>query len=64
MHTPEITLARQIACVRRELALRRAAYPRWITSGRMNADTAEAEIAAMQAVLDTLQRLAAAEPVP
>ncbi len=47
----------QLACVRRELALRKAAYPKWVTNGRMKAEVAEHETNCMQAVHDTLSTL-------
>lgn len=52
-----IAIADQIRCVERELKMRRRAYPRWVTQGRMSQDMADAEIAAMEAVLATLQGL-------
>lgn len=51
-----MTLRDQLAAARRELALRRSAYPKWIASGRMAKDKAEHEIAAMQAIVETLQK--------
>ena len=51
------TLPEQIACVRRELAMRRSAYPRWIASGRLKPADAEREVARMEAVLATLESL-------
>jgi hypothetical protein len=53
-----VPLARQIACVKRELAMRRSAYPKWVARGRMRAEDAARETAEMQAVLDTLNELA------
>lgn len=44
----------QIACVRRELAMRKAVYPRQVAAGRMTQETADKELAAMQAVHDTI----------
>jgi hypothetical protein len=35
------TLEAQIACVRRELALRKGVYPKWVLSGRMKAEEAD-----------------------
>ena len=51
-----IGIEKQIACVEREIALRRRVYPKFIASGRMKDTTAAWEIAAMEAVLDTLKR--------
>lgn len=50
-------LEAQIRCVRRELALRRNAYPRWVENGRMKEAEAAREIETMAAVLDTLEAL-------
>jgi hypothetical protein len=54
---PSIPFADQIACVRREIAMRERVYPKWVNAGRMKADAAEREIAAMRAVLETLSFL-------
>lgn len=55
-----VPLARQVACVERELRMRRRAYPRWIAAGRMTEQEAARETWEMQAVLDTLRGLAGA----
>lgn len=55
-----VPLDRQIACVGRELGMRRGVYPKWVTAGRMTPAKAAEEIAAMAAVYDTLKRLQAA----
>jgi hypothetical protein len=49
----------QIACVEREIAMRRRAYPRWIADRRMSQAKAQHELDAMCAVLATLQRVKA-----
>lgn len=51
----EITIEQQLAAVRREIAMRKNVYPKWVTTGRMKLEKADAEIAAMQAVHDTLE---------
>jgi hypothetical protein len=51
------TLDQQLACVRRELSMRKAVYPKWVGSGRMKSETAHHELGCMEAVLDTLTRL-------
>lgn len=53
-----VPLPQQIACVERELRMRRTAYPRWVAAGRMTAEKAAQETWQMQAVLDTLRGLA------
>ena len=50
-----IPIAAQIESVRREIAMRRRVYPRWIEHERMTQRKADDEIAAMEAVLATLQ---------
>jgi len=52
-----ITLAEQLAEARRELALRRSAYPAWVKAGKLNAGEAHYQLQAMQAIVRTLQRL-------
>ncbi len=54
---PDVPLAQQIACVARELRIRESVYPKWVKAGRMKLDDTEREIAAMKAVLETLERL-------
>lgn len=51
-----ITLDQQIACVAREIALRRNVYPKWAASGRMKQETADKELAGMEAVIETLKQ--------
>ncbi|MFN3349086.1 hypothetical protein [Pseudorhodoplanes sp.] len=57
----EISLAEQIACVRREIGMRERVYPKWVSAGRMKAETAERELRAMMAVMATLTALRDAE---
>lgn len=47
-------LADQIACVRREIAMREAVYPRRVHAGKMPERMARREIETMKAVLETL----------
>ncbi len=54
---PSIPLETQLACVSREVALRERVYPRWVAAGRMTQAKADAEIAAMKAVEQTLLSL-------
>jgi len=53
-----ISLDAQIACVRREIGMRERVYPKWVSAGRMKQDAADRELAAMRAVLATLEMLA------
>lgn len=52
-----IPLQAQIQEVHRELAMRRAVYPRRVEAGKMKQQTADQQIAAMEAVLKTLTDL-------
>lgn len=54
-----VSLADQLKCAKRELALRRSAYPKWVTAKRINPLKAENEIAAMAAIVATLEQLIA-----
>lgn len=44
----------QIACVKREIAMRERVYPKWIDAGRMKPEMAAREIDTMRGVLGTL----------
>ena len=57
-----ITLAMQIACVEREIAMRERVYPRWVEAGKMKQKDADDELAAMHAVLTTLLSCRSPEP--
>ncbi len=50
-----ILIDAQIACVRREINMRHRVFPRWVETGKMPAESAEYQIAAMEAVLSTLE---------
>jgi hypothetical protein len=52
-----ISLADQLAEARRELALRRQCYPRWITNGTLDAGDATYQLKVMEAIIATLVRL-------
>lgn len=52
-----IPIDQQIAAVARELALRRNVYPGRVTAGKMKQAEADHQIAAMEAVLETLKRV-------
>lgn len=54
--SPEsISIEYQIACVKREIALRANVYPGHVANGKMKQEKADAETAAMKAVLESLQ---------
>ena len=50
----DVPLEDQIACVARELAMRKVVYPRRVAAGQMTQIKADAEVIRMQAVMDTL----------
>lgn len=52
-----ITLHAQIAEAKRELALRKRVYPRWVKDQRMSATEAQYQLEAMAAILETLTSL-------
>lgn len=66
MTTESVPLTTQLAAARRELAMRRNVYPKWVAGGRMTEAKAGVEIAAMAAIVETLSTferlLAAARP--
>jgi hypothetical protein len=47
----------QIECVKREIGMRKHVYPKWVAAERMSEGKAARELAAMEAVLETLQGL-------
>ena len=51
----------KLKSLRREIALRKSAYPKWIGSGRMTEEVAEREIAVMDSILADYERLQGAE---
>lgn len=52
-----VSIARQIAAVDREVAMRRRVYPRRVADGKMTQAQADTELQAMQAVADTLRQV-------
>jgi len=56
MATPE-ELKTMLACVERELAFRRACYPRWVKNGKMKQEKADHEIHTMEMVRDLIMRI-------
>lgn len=48
------TIHEQIQAVEREIAMRRRVYPRWVESQKMTQSAADHEIAAMEAVRESL----------
>lgn len=54
---PLVPLEGQIACVERELRKRLEVYPRLVAKGSLTREKSTQELAAMRAVLDTLQQV-------
>jgi hypothetical protein len=50
-----VSIEDQIACVEREIVMRRKVYPRWVGAKKMGKASADRELRAMEAVLDTLK---------
>lgn len=50
----DVGLGAEIACVKRELAMRTSAYGKWVASGRMKQVEADKELRRMRAVLKRL----------
>lgn len=63
MNAPTIPYADQIACLERELGMRRRVYPGLVRGGRMTQEAADLEMARMKAALATIERVAAQEPI-
>jgi hypothetical protein len=57
---PDISLAEQLRCARRELDLRIRCYPKWVAHEQMTERAAKREILAMTAIVRTLEKLAEA----
>ncbi len=54
---PPITLDQQIADVEREIAMRKAVYPKWVAAGKLKQAKANQQIVTMEAVSSTLNWL-------
>jgi hypothetical protein len=52
-----VPIEQQIACVKRELMLRRRNYPKWVAAGTMTEQRAHEQIELMEAVHDELERI-------
>ena len=52
-----ISLDQQIASLKREIAMRKNVYPKWVANGKMRQGEADHEIAAMTAALHTIMRI-------
>lgn len=56
-----VSLEVQLKAARRELAMRKSAYPKWVKAGKMTEAKASDETEAMAAIVETLERLEAAD---
>lgn len=54
---PPISIDDQIACVEREISMRKRVYPRQVDQGRMTPAKASEEMRRMEAVLFTLRSI-------
>lgn len=54
-----ISLDDQVKEVKREIAMRKRVYPRWVTQGKMDKALADKKLAIMEAALATLEDLQA-----
>lgn len=52
----EFTPGEKLACVRRELALRRNVYPGFVARGKMKQSAADKEIAVIESIVDDYQK--------
>jgi len=59
--TDVITTADMLSCANRELAMRKATYPRWIEAKKMSAGKAAHELACMAVIVEHFRKLAEAE---
>jgi len=57
----KFTFAEQLKEARREVAMRKSVYPRWIAARRMTETKAAEQIALMEAIAATLEPLAEQE---
>jgi hypothetical protein len=57
------TLEEQVKCAERELAMRKAVYPRWVGFGKMTQKKMDHEIECMRAVVETLKRISRPDPL-
>jgi hypothetical protein len=59
--TQHFTAAEKLACVNREITMRRRVYPRWVESGKMSQAKADTEIGIMVAIAADYERAAEGE---
>jgi hypothetical protein len=59
-----ITTADKLACAKRELAMRKQCYPRWVEQNKMSAGKAAHELACMEAIVRDFEDALVEEAVP
>lgn len=59
---PEITIDQQITAAKREVGMRRRVYSRWVENGKMKQAEADHQIAAMEAIVVTLEEVKKTKP--
>lgn len=59
-----VTAADKLACAKRELKMRERVYPRWVADGRLTAEHAAREIAAMAAIVTDYEAQMLAQQPP
>jgi hypothetical protein len=52
----QFSISTKLACLKRELALRKNVYALWVNSGKMKMAIAEREIAVLEAICDDYQQ--------
>jgi hypothetical protein len=52
-----IPIEEQVRCAEREVEKRKRFYPKWVAEGRMPQLKADREIAAMEAIVETLKNV-------
>ena len=57
------TLKEQLASAKRELALRKSTYPKWVGERRMRQETCLHEIDCMSAIVATLSKMVSLEEI-
>jgi hypothetical protein len=63
-HKPMLTpYSEQLACVEREVEMRKVVYPKWVAAGKLSQKKANEEILRMEAVAETLRGLLDRESV-
>lgn len=59
----EVTTADQLKEAKRELALRKSVYPKWIFANKISREQADWQIAIMETIVNTLEKLMMLEQV-